>query len=46
MIDLDKLWDIMRERLCSTKKDATCVVLLRKEALKAVVKEYNKQEKS
>lgn len=41
MIDLNKLWDIMRQELCATGKDAKCIVLLRKDALKKVVKRYN-----
>lgn len=42
-IDLDRLWDIIREELCSLKKEAKCVVLLRKDGLKKAVKCYNKE---
>jgi hypothetical protein len=42
MIDIDKLWDIMRDELCLSKDKATTVVLLRRDALKKVVDRYNK----
>ena len=41
MIDMD----ILREEQSSSKKDAKCVVLLRREGLKKVVKQYNKRIK-
>lgn len=46
-IDLDLLWDILREECCATKpfQKATCVVMIRRDALKAVVKRYNREVK-
>jgi hypothetical protein len=45
-IDIDLLWEILREQNCSTKPftDATCVVLVKKPQITAAIKEYNRRK--